>query len=102
MSTRNSDTAVAHLVQKTGAKYVFISQDNAMTSLAKGVEKIVGADEIQFLSMPSFKELFELEAEIFEPLPPLQHPDENATVVILHSSGLSTVLMKYISQSDLS
>lgn len=92
VSTRNTDATVAHLIQKTGAKYVFISGDNAMKNLASGARKLVAADgagDVELLSMPSFDEIFgsSIDGEGFVPLPPLTHPDKDAIAFILHSSG---------------
>ncbi|KAF7353828.1 Acetyl-CoA synthetase-like protein [Mycena venus] len=81
VSPRNSDVAIAHLLQSTGCTHVFVSGDNAMQKPGhcSGCETV-------FLFAPSDPAIS---------LPPMRKVGLDAPAVILHSSG-STAFPKTI------
>ncbi|KAK0201251.1 NRPS-like enzyme [Desarmillaria ectypa] len=78
ISTRNSPAAVAHLLESTGCKNVFVSADPAMQEVARM------QDGIKAIPMPTFEDLY-LKSDS-EPLPHVR-PDWEQLALILHSSG---------------
>ncbi|KAJ7452161.1 hypothetical protein B0H11DRAFT_1742224 [Mycena galericulata] len=96
VSLRNSDVAIAHLLQSTDCGHVFVSADTAMQKLVAAVAAKTAAlgREIKILPMPTFEDLF-TSPGLPEPLPPMQKVDLDAPAVILHSSG-STAFPKTI------
>ncbi|KAG5729986.1 Linear gramicidin synthase subunit D [Termitomyces sp. T112] len=88
ISPRNSDVGINNLLQKTGAKYMFISRDSAMQGMAAAALEIPGVDGVQLLEIPTFDALYGvkvLEEPVF--LPPVVKQNIDSTVMILHSSG---------------
>ncbi|KAJ7242075.1 hypothetical protein C8J57DRAFT_1368382 [Mycena rebaudengoi] len=96
VSPRNSDAAIAHLLQSTGCNYVFVSADSAMQKLAgAAATKIVAlGGQINLIPVPSFVELYD-KSTTGDFLPPMRKLDLEAPAVILHSSG-STAFPKII------
>jgi acyl-CoA synthetase (AMP-forming)/AMP-acid ligase II len=88
VSPRNSDAAIAHLLQSTGCNYVFVSADSAMQKLAgAAATKIVAlGGQINLIPVPSFVELYD-KSTTGDFLPPMRKLDLEAPAVILHSSG---------------
>jgi long-subunit acyl-CoA synthetase (AMP-forming) len=92
ISTRNSAIAIAHLLQQTGSKYMFVSDDPgiqrlaAATCIQSSISRIAGVN-LHLLPVPSFESLFEVSDDMFSPLIPMEHPAEFAPALILHSSG---------------
>ncbi|KAJ6588257.1 acetyl-CoA synthetase-like protein [Mycena capillaripes] len=93
ISPRNSDIAIAHLLQSTDCTHVFVSADDAMQKLAGAAVGRMSA-KIKLLPVPTFEELF---APSDPPvlLPPMHKTSLDAPAVILHSSG-STAFPKII------
>ncbi|KAF6752758.1 hypothetical protein DFP72DRAFT_1069941 [Ephemerocybe angulata] len=85
ISPRNSDAAVADLLHKAGAKYVFVSGDRAIQKLAQSTQGQLDGDSVVILGVPSFREIYETEPE--GTLPDVQDIGRDATALILHSSG---------------
>ncbi|KAG5341463.1 hypothetical protein C0989_010220 [Termitomyces sp. Mn162] len=88
ISPRNSDVGINNLLQKTGAKYMFISRDSAMQGMAAAALEIPGVDGVQLLEIPTFDALYGvkvLEEPVF--LPPVVKQNIDSTVMILHSSA---------------
>ncbi|KAK0492004.1 NRPS-like enzyme [Armillaria luteobubalina] len=78
ISTRNSPAAIAHLLESTGCKNLFVSADPA-------IQEVISMQEgINTISMPTFEDLY-LKNE-FEPLPHVR-PDWEQPALIMHSSG---------------
>ncbi|KAJ7206143.1 hypothetical protein B0H12DRAFT_1243356 [Mycena haematopus] len=99
VSPRNSDVAIAHLLQSTDCTHVFVSADNAMQSLvraAAGKLSMLGR-EVKFLPMPTFEDLFAPSDPVIS-LPPMCKVGLDAPAVILHSSG-STAFPKTITST---
>ncbi|TFK37077.1 hypothetical protein BDQ12DRAFT_608601 [Crucibulum laeve] len=85
ISPRNSVSGVANLLQKTGARHLFVSADQAMQRIAASVcESVQG---VEILPVPTFEDLYGAEEDEFIPLEPMQHQDVKRTAMILHSSG---------------
>ncbi|EMD37730.1 hypothetical protein CERSUDRAFT_94730 [Gelatoporia subvermispora B] len=95
ISTRNSVTAVAHLVRSTDMRQIFVSPDPAMQHLAGQVRDTLRAEghELGLVPMPQFTDLYSesTEHEDVEK----GSMDNEKTIVILHTSG-STALPKPI------
>ncbi|KAG6837399.1 putative NRPS-like protein biosynthetic cluster [Arthromyces matolae] len=89
ISPRNSDIGVANLLQKTKAKYMFTSKDNAMQGLAESALEVPGVDGVQILSIPSFDELYRTDDSYMMAAPGQTFPraiNAKCTALILHSS----------------
>ncbi|RXW20332.1 hypothetical protein EST38_g5522 [Candolleomyces aberdarensis] len=99
ISPRNSDAAVANLLQKSGAAFMLVSHDKPMQKLAQAASQLLDRD-MPFMDIPSFQEIYE-QAEITE-APPSLHSKSDETALILHSSG-STSFPKpiYLSHRNL-
>ncbi|PBK64722.1 acetyl-CoA synthetase-like protein [Armillaria solidipes] len=78
ISTRNSPAAVAHLLESTGCKNLFVSADPAMQEVARM------QDGINTIPVPTFEDLY-LKNDS-EPLPHVR-PDWEQLALIIHSSG---------------
>ncbi|KAJ7189839.1 hypothetical protein GGX14DRAFT_580331 [Mycena pura] len=98
VSPRNSDVAIAHLLQSTGCTHVFVSGDNAMQNLATvaaaKLATLQAGKEVKFLPMPTFQVLFD-PSDPVDFLPLMRKVSLEAPAVILHSSG-STAFPKTI------
>lgn len=96
ISPRISAAGVAHLLQQTRARYMFVSDDMAMQSLAAAacdhpsIGGTVGAS-VDLLRTPSFERLFgqssEASAPDFIPLPPMTPPAMGDPAIITYSCG---------------
>ncbi|KAF9451607.1 acetyl-CoA synthetase-like protein [Macrolepiota fuliginosa MF-IS2] len=102
ISPRNSDCGVANLLQKTRARHLIVSKDEAMQRTAKAARQLLLADEISsevfLLDAPSFGDLFSDQGQYFAALPPMRSMSADDVALILHSSG-STSFPKPISLS---
>lgn len=91
VSSRNSASAVAHLINKTGSKYIIVTQDlMPLTDAAIAIMAEQGFKVPVVQPMPVFEDLFPEEiSEDFEYLsePKLKGLDD--PVCLLHSSGVS-------------
>ncbi|KAJ6459713.1 hypothetical protein C8R47DRAFT_1028048 [Mycena vitilis] len=96
ISPRNSDVAVAHLLQKVACSQIFVSADASMQKLAvsAATEISVLGGELTIMPMPTFEELFE-NPDATEFAPTLRHIGLDEPAIILHSSG-STAFPKAI------
>ncbi|KAK0449007.1 NRPS-like enzyme [Desarmillaria tabescens] len=79
ISTRNSPAAVAHLLESTGCKNLFVSADPAMQEVAQM------NDGINAMPTPTFEDLYTKD-DASEPLPRMR-PDWEQLALIMHSSG---------------
>lgn len=97
VSPRNSALAVAHLLTKTSAKHLLVTED--LKSLANAAIDSMSHPSL-VVSMPSFyKDLFLDKDEIFETLPPAKHKEIHDPVAILHSSGKAFLFVKTLLRS---
>lgn len=89
ISTRNSATAVVHLIRSTGIQQLFISPDPAMQNLMQQARDILRADgyDIQLLSMPQFQDLYKDSANNGHEEVQQGKMDGESITLILHSSG---------------
>lgn len=91
ISPRNSPAAVAHLLSRTNAAYVFVGFEDALHQLIGSAMRILrdSGDETPVLAQfPSFLDSYVAGSETpFEMLPQLTYAWDDP-VVILHSSGL--------------
>ena len=91
LSPRNASNAIVHMLNKTGAKNLFISSDPATVDLANAAIRQLQNDSqespIRTFPMPYFEDLFPVNADaVFEPFPRMMY-DIDASGIILHSSG---------------
>ena len=92
ISTRNSPTALAHLVRTTGLHVVFVSEDSAMRRLVEEaqIELARVGFECKVLPIPAFEELYGIGpvdvSTLEESLPNIEN-DVEKIALILHSSG---------------
>ncbi|KAK0231808.1 NRPS-like enzyme [Armillaria nabsnona] len=78
ISTRNSPAAIAHLLESTGCKNLFVSADPA-------IQEVIGMqDGINTIPMPTFEDFYLKNNS--EPLPHVR-PDWEQPALIMHSSG---------------
>ncbi|KAF5351523.1 hypothetical protein D9758_007239 [Tetrapyrgos nigripes] len=88
LSTRNSETAVAHLLKVTNAVYVFANLDNAMQSLAQNACHQLGeGHDIQILPTPVFDDFYKPTQKDFKSSTSSRKIELDDTAFILHSSG---------------
>ncbi|GLB41023.1 putative acetyl-CoA synthetase-like protein [Lyophyllum shimeji] len=87
ISPRNSDVGVANLLQQMDVRYLFVSKDKAMQTIAASAVKRLAVDGIKVLEVPTFATLYGVDDATFQPLPPPRKRDIDTTVMILHSSG---------------
>lgn len=94
VSPRNSAPGVAHLVEKTGSKYIIVTPDlKLLADAAVSILKERGSEIPVIQLMPAFKDLFpNYDPEDFEYLPELKLKGSDDPAVILHSSGGSRYL----------
>ncbi|KAJ7853342.1 hypothetical protein B0H14DRAFT_2758642 [Mycena olivaceomarginata] len=96
LSTRNSDAAIAHLLESTSCAHICVSADPMMQKLAGAAQAKMSAlaGDLQIMPVPTFQELFERSGAPQNHLPrrPVQLDDP---AVIMHSSG-STAFPKTI------
>lgn len=91
ISPRNSPAAVAHLLSKTSAEYVFVGPEGSLQNLANETMKILGNNDTTRLpslnTIPLFPELYrENDVPNFQLLP-VYKPKWDDAAIILHSSG---------------
>ena len=86
ISPRNSPIAVAHLIRKTGPRYLLVSGDAAMQRVAHEARAQLAQDgyEVGFLPLPRFAELY---GEGDVPDVPKGRIEPDRPALILHSSG---------------
>jgi acyl-CoA synthetase (AMP-forming)/AMP-acid ligase II len=91
ISPRNSDLAVAHLVQSTACSHIFVSADPAMQKLAGAAGDKISAlgGELNIVAIPTFEELFDSSVAL-GPIPQMEKFGLDEPAVILHSSGTQT------------
>ncbi|KAF9649184.1 acetyl-CoA synthetase-like protein [Thelephora ganbajun] len=89
VSLRNSASAVAHLIGKTGSKYLIVTPDfMPLTDAAIAILREKGSEVPAIQLMPAFKDLFpDDDSEDFEYLPEPKLKGLDDPVLILHSSG---------------
>ncbi|KAK0215206.1 hypothetical protein EDD85DRAFT_798791 [Armillaria nabsnona] len=85
ISVRNSASAVAHLMKTTNAKYLVISRDPSVQTIADLVCNQYGGDSITTILMPKF--IYSCDLKPREPPPPFKQPEWTQTALIMHSSG---------------
>ena len=91
ISPRNSPDAIAHLLKKTGSRYLLIGGEPKLQKLAAAALELLRAEghpEIPSSDMPHFEDLYphnDLNGE-FENYPEVKF-DLDAPSLILHSSG---------------
>ncbi|KAG8930870.1 hypothetical protein FRC02_003563 [Tulasnella sp. 418] len=107
ISTRNSPAALAHLLVKTNAQFVFTTPDAPTQTLINAALESLkepsntessGAFDVSILSVPQFEHLYPSEDTSFEYLPDMPNPGIDTPALILHSSG-STAFPKPIGYS---
>ncbi|GBE77884.1 acetyl-CoA synthetase-like protein [Sparassis crispa] len=100
ISTRNSATAVAHLVKKTGILQLIVSSDAATQRLGHHANELLAEDgaEVDIVPMPHFPDFYndEENCEVTK----IIERDVNNVALILHSSG-STAFPKPIRLTSL-
>lgn len=88
ISTRNSPAGVAHLLSKTSAKYLWVSEGSMMALANKALGQMDSAETPSLLHFPSYYDLYRKEAT-----PVLSEENDETFVdmglpaLILHSSG---------------
>ncbi|PBK84082.1 hypothetical protein ARMGADRAFT_1018748 [Armillaria gallica] len=75
ISVRNSAPAVAHLMKTTNAKYLIISGNPSMQTIADLVCNHYGGDSITTILMPKF--IYSCDLKPREPPPPFKQPERN-------------------------
>ncbi|KAI0314196.1 acetyl-CoA synthetase-like protein [Amylostereum chailletii] len=99
ISTRNSASAVAHLVKETGVLQLLVSPDPATQRLSHEAADVLASDgyELQILPVPQFPDLYNNndQLEDFQP----RTMDADHPVLILHTSG-STAFPKPIRMTN--
>ncbi|KAK0470423.1 NRPS-like enzyme [Desarmillaria tabescens] len=88
ISSRNSVAAIIHLMKSTNSRYLVVSGDATLQTLADIVccHFTESDEKIITISMPRFADLFPSELPSYQPLAPIR-PEWSQTAVILHSSG---------------
>lgn len=90
ISTRNSALAIAHLLSSTNTRQVFVSEDVALRVLALEAVTLLARDgyRAEVLDIPSFETLY-IEAAPSTSNFCIAPFSQDATVLLLHSSGTS-------------
>jgi len=93
ISPRNSAPGVAHLIEKTGSKYIIVTPDlKPLADAAVAALKEQGSEIPLIQLMPAFEGLFpDHDPEDFEYLPEPKLKGLDDPTVILHSSGASGI-----------
>lgn len=91
VSPRNSASAVASLINKTGSRYIIVTPDlKSLTDAAIAILKEQGFEVPAVQPMPAFEDLFQDDdSEDFEYLPEPKLRGLDDPVFLLHSSGAS-------------
>ncbi|KAJ6518216.1 hypothetical protein C8R47DRAFT_1086338 [Mycena vitilis] len=94
LSTRNSDTAIAHLIAESGVKYLLVSEDAHMQEIARkaNLALLERNVHISIFPIPTYEGI---SADVEVDLPPIQPLDDERVMIIAHSSG-STSFPKVI------
>jgi len=104
ISTRNSPAAIAHLIGKTGTKFILTTPDAptqalaeaSIAALAEAARDGSGAFKPFVVDLPRFEELYPaVEPEHFDFLPDMVTPPIDTQCMVIHSSG-STAFPKPI------
>ena len=92
ISPRNSPAAIAHLLEKTGAKFVLLGREPAFQHLSGAAFKALetsGVTPPKTALLPTFEDLYIPNSEeTFQPLPPAKLSLDD-TAHMFHSSGKS-------------
>ncbi|KAJ7648072.1 hypothetical protein FB45DRAFT_1052438 [Roridomyces roridus] len=96
ISPRNSEAAVAHLLESTHCRHIFVTSDPSMQKLAVAARARVAAEgrELDILPFPTFQEVFQPSKGLDSKFPAMPAALED-TAVIMHSSG-STAFPKVV------
>lgn len=85
----NTEEAIAHLLKKTGATNVLVSEDGPTKNLAAAaISRLVKDDpsyQLKVIPMPRFGEIFRENAD-FDPLPATTY-NYTRPIIYVHSSG---------------
>lgn len=104
ISPRNSPAAIAHLLSKTNATHIFVSEDPSMQGLSAGSLKVLaaqGGQEVQRITTPFFDELYLTYSNEDDSLPPAAEKREfDSVALILHSSGTSRLSVHSIAHLE--
>ena len=94
VSPRNSAPGVAHLIEKTGSKYIIVTSDlKPLADAAVSVLREQGSEIPVIQLMPASKDLFpDHDPGDFEYLPESKLNGLDDPAIILHSSGASSCL----------
>lgn len=93
ISPRNSAEAVAHLINKTRVKHIFLGREQSMIDLSNDATEILKAQyphvsQPEISTIPLFQDLFDQPVADMHDLPfERKKPEEIA--IYLHSSGMS-------------
>ncbi|KAK0212031.1 NRPS-like enzyme [Armillaria fumosa] len=87
ISVRNPAPAVAHLMKSTNAKYLVITGDPSVQTIADLVCHQYDGNNITTIPMPTFSDIYSCDLKTHEPLPPFKQPKWTQTALIMHSSG---------------
>ncbi|KAJ6541378.1 hypothetical protein B0H19DRAFT_1173050 [Mycena capillaripes] len=97
ISPRNSDAAVVHLLQSSGASHMFVSADPPMQSLAASAHARLAeiGTHVKLMPLPTFRELFQASPGIPDTRILMKKRQLDDAAVVMHSSG-STAFPKAI------
>ncbi|KZV69420.1 acetyl-CoA synthetase-like protein [Peniophora sp. CONT] len=90
ISTRNSPTAVSHLLRSTATEWLFVSEDSALRALAAEAIRLLAEDGhcVALLDIPRFETLFDESTRMPTDFC-IAPPSVDSPALILHSSGTS-------------
>lgn len=89
ISTRNSSSAVAHLLTTTQPGYILVGPEKHWQDLVASAFKILEENKISrphVVQIPTFQDLYTNPGVDLEPLPPFKE-DPQSLAFIMHSSG---------------
>ncbi|KAK0468681.1 hypothetical protein IW261DRAFT_1677495 [Armillaria novae-zelandiae] len=87
ISVRNSAPAVAHLMKSTNAKYLVVSGDPSVQTIADLVCNQYDGNNIATIPMPTFSDIYSCDLKPHELLPPFTQSEWTQTALIMYSSG---------------